>query len=290
MLKLFAGSLTAMSALLLWTAAFADAESPSDLTRRLLQEAVAEPSNPAKVDNLIKVLVEMPVGSGRYVVEGDISIAREEIVDYLKSLKNPNIANSRSDELIVNLVGGKFDYWKTPEQRKLTYGFDEKSFPAADKLEFTRAKFRAAADDWVAACPDCGISFTEVAVNPFFKIKYEPTSDGTIAMSFFPSSPPSDRFLYVYKPFLAEDLQFDPVGVLRHEIGHILGYRHEHIANIPGCATEGTSWKPITPYTPNSVMHYFCGGKGSLDLALRDADKRGHRCLYQTGTACPASN
>jgi hypothetical protein len=56
---------------------------------------------------------------------------REEIVDYLKSLKNPDIANSRSDELIVNLVGGKFDYWKNPEQRKLTFGFDEKSFPSA---------------------------------------------------------------------------------------------------------------------------------------------------------------
>ncbi|GLR90377.1 hypothetical protein [Bradyrhizobium iriomotense] len=290
MRRLFSGSALALTTVLVCSAAFADAESPTELTRRLLQEAVAEPSNSAKVESLLKVLVETPAGSGRYVVEGDISIAREEIVDYLKSLKNPDIASSRSDELIVNLVGGKFDYWKNPEQRKLTFGFDEKSFPTADNVQFTRAKFRAAADDWIAACPECGITFTEVAENPFFKIKYEPTSDGTIAMSFFPSSPPSDRFLYVYKPFLAQDLQFDPVGVLRHEIGHILGYRHEHIANIPGCATEGTSWKPITPYTANSVMHYFCGGKGSLDLALRDADKRGHRCLYQTGKACPVSN
>ncbi|WP_375312800.1 hypothetical protein WHZ77_05840 [Bradyrhizobium sp. A5] len=290
MLKIIVGILSVLSALLGWSAAFADVESSTELVRRILQEAVAEPSNPAKVESLLKILIESPAGSGRYVVEGDIPIAREEIVDYLKSLKNPDIANSRSDELIVNLVGGKFDYWKNPEQRKLTYGFDDKSFPTAENVQFTRAKFRAAADDWVAACSDCGITFTEVAENPFFRIKYEPTSDGTIAMSFFPSSPPTDRFLYVYKPFLTPDLQFDHVGVLRHEIGHILGYRHEHIANIPGCATEGTNWKPITPYTANSVMHYFCGGKGSLDLALRDADKRGHRCLYLTGKACPVSN
>ncbi|MFK4380821.1 hypothetical protein [Bradyrhizobium sp. USDA 223] len=290
MLKIFAGSFSALSAFFGCSVAFADVESSTDITRRVLQEAVAEPSNPAKVESLLKVLIESPPGSGRYVVEGDIPIAREEIVDYLKSLKSPDIANSRSDELIVNLIGGKFDYWKTPEQRKLTYSFDGNSFPSAENLQFTRAKFRAAADDWVAACSDCGITFTEVSENPFFRIRYEPASDGTIAMAFFPSSPPSDRVLYVYKSFLAPDLQFDPVGVLRHEIGHILGYRHEHIANIPGCAMEGSNWKPITPYTANSVMHYFCGGKGSLDLALRDTDRRGHRCLYQTGKACPVSN
>jgi len=146
---------------------------------------------------------------------------------------------------------------------------------------------RKAADDWEAACPECGISFTEVSSNAYFKVRYEPLDDGTVAMAFFPSSPPTQRILFVYAPFLSPDLDFDAAGVLRHELGHVLGYRHEHIVNIPGCATEGGKWKQITPYTPNSVMHYFCGGKGSFDLSIREADKRGHRCVYLTGKACP---
>ena len=42
--------------------------------------------------------------------------------------------------------------------------------------------------------------------------------------------------------------QYDPVGVFRHELGHVLGYRHEHIRGIPGCGFEDSRWQPLTPY------------------------------------------
>ena len=122
---------------------------------------------------------------------------------------------------------------------------------------------------------------------PTFVVRYENVEGGPIARAFFPSTAPDGRSVVVFPGYFAAGMGFDPVGVLRHEIGHVLGYRHEHIRNIPGCFTEGTDWKPLTPYTPNSVMHYFCGGAGSMDLSIREADKRGHRCLYITGSPCP---
>jgi len=54
----------------------------------------------------------------------------------------------------------------------------------------------------------------------------------------------------------------------------------EHIAGIPGCGVEDNNWKPLTPYDKSSVMHYFCGGAGSMTLALSPTDVAGHRGLY----------
>lgn len=261
-------------------------ETAADKNRRLQQEAVAFPGDKAKVDAFVASLIEVPPGSGRYLIEGDIILSREEIDSYLKGLKSPESVPAKSEELVVNVVGGKFDYLVAPEKRRLTYTFQQDSFPSPQAYEFTKLNFRKAADDWTVACPECGISFAESPAPGAFIIRYENISGGPIAQAFFPSS--VDRTLRVFPSYFQPDMGFDPVGVLRHEIGHILGYRHEHIQNIPGCFTEGTDWKPVTPYTPNSVMHYFCGGKGSFDLALRDTDKRGHRCLYLTGKPCPA--
>jgi hypothetical protein len=261
-------------------------ESAADLQRRLLQDAVTHPGDQAKVDALINSLVEIPKGSGQYIVEGDIALSKDEIVSYLRDFGTP--PPIKVEELIVNAVNGQADYLKTAQQRKLTYAMAPETFPNQGSADRTKANFVKAAADWVNACPECGVSFTEVAPrDAYFVIKYVNFSDGTVAKSFFPSSAANERVLNVYTPYLSPDLQFDSVGVLRHEIGHILGYRHEHIQNIPGCYMEGTDWLPVTPYTPNSVMHYFCGGRGSLDLALRDSDKQGHRCLYTTGKACP---
>lgn len=76
---------------------------------------------------------------------------------------------------------------------------------------------------------------------------------------------------------------FDQVGVLRHELGHVIGLRHEHIRSgaPPECPDESTvNTFPFTAYDPKSVMHYFCGGVGTRDLAISDLDKAGIQKLY----------
>jgi hypothetical protein len=270
------------------------ADDVAEQHRRIYQDAVADPNNQSKVDAFIATLVEAPRGSGKYIVEGDIVLARTEIQSYLKNLRNPSPRQISSEELIVNLSGGKFDYLENPMQRKMTYVLDRPSFPSPQNAELVRNNFRRAADEWEATCPECGVQFIEASqadvargtARPYFVVKYEDADAGPIARAFFPSSAPDERSVAVFPGYFDPNLAFDPVGVFRHEIGHILGYRHEHIRNIPGCYTEGSEWKPLTPYTPNSVMHYFCGGGGSMDLSIREADKKGHRCLYLTGQAC----
>ena len=266
--------------------------APSQI-QEIYASAVAHPEEKDRIDAYIRTLVESPKGSRRYFVEGDIAMSRDEIVVYLSSLSSPvNRAEHFPGELIVNQYGGADDYWQDRSKRALRYFFEESSFPDKSALEFVRAHLAAAARDWENACADCGVTFAELPRNAprpgnftEFSVRYVSQDGGVIASSFFPSAQDKDRMLSIYTPYFHK-LQFDPTGVLRHELGHILGYRHEHIVGIPGCATENNSWRMITPYTANSVMHYFCGGGGSFDLSLRPTDVQGHQCLYRTGKPC----
>ena len=74
-------------------------------------------------------------------------------------------------------------------------------------------------------------------------------------------------------------------GVLRHELGHILGFRHEHIrpeAAAPECS-ENPNWRALTTYDSASVMHYiYCNGTGSGSLALTPRDLEGLYLEYGT--------
>jgi hypothetical protein len=83
------------------------------------------------------------------------------------------------------------------------------------------------------------------------------------------------------------------LGVLRHELGHILGLRHEHIreannANDPSCPTGAVSEiqnpgpnRALTGYDVNSTMHYpWCDGNDLTSSEVTDLDGEGTRSLY----------
>jgi hypothetical protein len=153
---------------------------------------------------------------------------------------------------------------------------------------------KQATKDWQDACPACGIVFEEVPTQDSvtFVVRYSPGMR-PVARAFFPYTAPSERILRVFDPFFASNPTFDPVGVLRHELGHVLGYRHEHTRGadgraINGCSVENDRWVPLTPYDSKSVMHYLCGGLGDRTLAITARDRLGHECVYvHGGPPCP---
>lgn len=247
---------------------------------RALQEALSAPHDAAAFRSLLAAL---PRDGEYYVVEGDLLMTDDEVRAYVFGLAGSPRPVQIGPELVMNYYSGKPDMWGQQE-RSLTYSIDKASFPTEAAFATVRTNLAAAGTHWVDACRDCRLSIAEApsATEPgrkrsHFVVRHVDTGS-YVAAAFFPSYSDKRFVLKVDKSYFTTN--FDRVGVLRHEIGHILGYRHEHIQNIPGCRREAGVWKPLSPYDPHSVMHYFCGGGGSMELALSPIDIDSHTKAY----------
>jgi len=148
--------------------------------------------------------------------------------------------------------GGRYD---------LTYCIQRNTFSAAE-LSALEPALTLATDSWSAlvnvsfrhdASQDasCGAGNTNV----FFNVR-NVSGSTFFAASFFPDNARGVRELLVDdSAFTTTSGGRDLQGILRHETGHILGFRHEHIwLTCTGETTDGA--RQVTPYDEDSVMHY----------------------------------
>lgn len=84
-------------------------------------------------------------------------------------------------------------------------------------------------------------------------------------------------------------------GILRHQLGHILGLPHEYLRPeaqtiaLQGCKESGTTTMSPHSYDPDSVMHYpFCPTEVQT-LPLSEWDARWARALYGSPRAAEDS-
>ena len=99
-----------------------------------------------------------------------------------------------------------------------------------------------------------------------------------IARAFFPSSPDSEMNVLVDDSVTSSG--WSPSNILGHELGHSLGFRHEHTRPEAGTCFEDDNWRPLTPYDSESIMHYpQCNGT-SDDLGFSSLDGQGVAALY----------
>lgn len=170
----------------------------------------------------------------------------------------------------------------------LSYCVLGNTFPRQEWYEEVVRNMRLATAAWENVC---GVQFEHVAAldssasmrpaGALFPVRYIGAGGAFIAAAFFPNDPPSRRRLLIDPSYFSTT--FDRVGVLRHELGHVIGCRHEHIRSgaPPICPDEDTTGTiNLTDYDPQSVMHYFCGAVGSKRLEITQLDRIGVQQLY----------
>lgn len=234
-----------------------------------------------------------------YIVEGDLTLDEAELEMY--ALQRETLRQAQTLELTaitgqpqaaVALVGttqaGKIVRWSAG--LKLTFCVLEGTFNGAQQYQTVRGAMINATKAWESVC---GIEFEHNAAldsspgtaNPgvTFTVRGINAGGQFIASAFFPSDPASRRRVLIDPSYFDPNMGFNQTGVLRHELGHVLGFRHEHIrSGAPaGCPDEdmfGTI--NLGDYDPKSVMHYFCGGVGNSDLELTELDREGSQKVY----------
>jgi hypothetical protein len=191
-----------------------------------------------------------------------------------------------SSSLVGIVQDGKLVRWSPGTV--LSYCVLTNTFPRQEWYEEAVTNMRLATEAWEATC---GVKFeyvssldSSISMRPagvVFPVRYISAGGAFIAASFFPNDLPTRRRLLIDPSYFRTT--FDHVGVLRHELGHVIGCRHEHIRSgaPPICPHEDTTGTiNLTDYDPQSVMHYFCGGVGSRNLQITQTDRIGAQQLY----------
>ncbi|WP_233277975.1 hypothetical protein [Myxococcus stipitatus] len=256
-------------------------------------------------------VVESAAHPGVFIVEGDIAIRGEEALrEYFKE-HSTRVSQSLTVSL-RRVVGNAIvdDVWPAG-RRGLTYCISN-AFDSTQKDE-VKAAMEIAGDSWSRRV---GVSFgyipseddicdleQELDDTPrtvTFAVRPAPVlgSNPYEALAFYPSALRKDQILHLGpSAFTSTAWGKTLEGRLRHELGHVLGFRHEHMWAVPtpDCSAEDLEEEDVGApgheddarllvggYDTQSVMHYHrCRPPGSsLGYAQTETDYRAAISIY----------
>ncbi len=219
---------------------------------------------------------------GQFIVNGDEALKGEtELRQYYDRMVGS--ADGGHAGLIVNQGPSGDDLWSSSQAVNLTYcvsdAFGSWKSTVVNAMAGGAALWenQSSGVDYVYVSSADGNCTTS---NSSVLFSVEPTNTTQyIARAFFPSSGDFERNVLV-NPDALVNSGWAPSNIMGHELGHTLGFRHEHTRPEAGTCFEDNNWRPLTPYDSVSIMHYpQCNG-GSSDLTFSPNDAAGVRSVY----------
>lgn len=266
----------------------------------MLAGCVADNSQELEWEQFKAASTRVVEGREIYIVEWDLPIENlDRLREYYEATRagpfeGMDIAQTKSG-LMVNTVGGNDDVWNSDDALELTYCV---STDFAGNYARAKSEMAVAAADWARlANVDFVYDASEDSncdnTNPDVTFAVRPWTSGG-ACAFFPSGGGC-----VPRTVVMDFVDFDTdpfwdtaapnmttTGVFRHELGHVLGFRHEHTNPGSGTCFEDSDWRALTPYDPSSVMHYqWCNGVLASNMTLTALDLDGSIGLYGLSAA-----
>jgi hypothetical protein len=229
-------------------------------------------------EEFLEVVYQEP-DTGIYIVDGDTPIATiEELRDFYEKYV-------RLGALAIYRQNGVDIKWNAANQVNLTYCVST-TF-GASYTSVVNAMSQAAAD-WQSSANIKFIhksaqdsSCTASNNNVLFDVRPVSSGGAYLARAFWPNSARSLRNILIDWASLGNISPWTLTGVLRHELGHAIGFRHEHTRPEAGVCFEDNLWRGVTAYDSASVMHYpQCNGTNGGDLTLTTSDRNGAASIY----------
>jgi hypothetical protein len=178
---------------------------------------------------------------------------------------------------------GEKDLWSQEQAKKLSFCLSPVFRQNYEKIE---SALRFAAAQWMSYGNidfrlEDDISCDNKVRKVLFRVVPTARQAKWRARAFFPSSEAVKRKIEINRRF-ANSPQPELNRLMLHELGHVLGLRHEHIRDEAGGeCREKMEFQTITDYDPLSIMHYArCGKEGRKNYVLSELDKQGIAILY----------
>ncbi len=240
-------------------------------------EGIGETQTPPTFEEFLATVEREPFEDGVWIVDHDIPIETEKgLVEYYENL----VAETA---LTVSTYSGRDQIWSSTQKRSLTYcvstSFGTRHSAVVSAMAAAAASWEAVADVNFTHLSAQDGSCTSSNTNVLFDVRPISGTD-YLARAFFPNQSRYSRNVLIDSSSFYVSSPLTLAGILRHELGHVLGFRHEHTRYTSNECYEDSYWRAVTSYDRASVMHYpECGGSNWAGT-ISTLDAQGAASLY----------